>query len=147
MGDHKQVQDALKNVDIDILNEERERRRAKVETTTEGPQIFALSDNEASASESEAEAPTKRAKREATPASPAGSEGEQSMQSLRDEVPPLGSTGVKLAENALDVGISDPEGGDSNQWKQVIPRGRKTRAGSPPLQRPRRSRSRGALLG
>ena len=52
-----------------------------------------------------------------------------------------------MPENGLDLGVSDPEGGDANQWKQVIPRGRKSRAGSPPLERSRRSRSMGALLG
>ena len=116
-----------------------------METNQEGPQMYALSDNEASDSDTEAEAPVKRAKREATPTPPAGSDGEQSMRSARDEVPPQEAAPVMLAAPVVDLGVSGPEGGDSGQWKQVVPRGRKP-SSSPPLQRPCRSRSRGTLM-
>ena len=137
----RQLKDQLRQLNMDIHNDEKDRRIAKQEVVTEGPQIYALSDNDGSDSDTEEEANPKRTKREAPGTPSAGSDGEKSMQSARDEVPPLQAAPVAAPEPVVDMGVSDPEGGDAGQWKQVVRRGRKLRAGSPPLQRPCRSRS------
>ena len=139
--DLKQRRDQLRQLNTDILEEEKDRRRAKTETVTEGPQIYALSSNDGSDSDAEEEMQPKRAKKEAPATPSARSDEELSMRSAGDEVPPLGAVPVAAPAPVGDIGISDPEGGEAGEWKQVVPRGRRPRAESPPLQRPCRSRS------
>ena len=140
--DLKLCKDQLRQLNKDIVQEEKDRRRAKTEVVTEeGPQVYSLSSNDGSDSDTEEERQPKRTKQEAPATPSARSDGEASMRSAGDMVPPLQAAPAAAEAPDVDVGVSDPEGGEACEWKQVVPRGRRLRADSPALQRPCRSRS------